>query len=163
MNFFKNFKNRTKAKLSFKRVSLKTALIFSSALLVLILFYLCLSFFLQVQRDTRERTARLKEQFQNLISDQAERQHGGTVTFHQIQLKRDLASKNKKVVFSYSLSLAGESGGENLIEGSALLEKSHDERDLWLVRDFHIKDSLIRFEEPLVIPSGKNTIQEKNK
>ena len=100
----------------------------------------------------------LQDKFQTLVSDFIIKKHPEVdeITFHKVWTKSTSDPNRIKIFFSYSLVTKGEAGGDLLIEGESLLEKSFEVGELWIVKKFQIKDSLLEFSEPLVIRSDLN-------
>ena len=95
----------------------------------------------------------LQNQFQTLVSDFVAEKHPevDNITFHKVWTKNTSDPHQVKIFFNYSLWTKGESGGELLIEGEALLTKSDEEAELWIVQEFQVTDSIVDFSEPLLI------------
>ena len=124
MTVFKNFKNRI-------RRNLPSSSFFTVAGFILIL---CLSWFYISQSpwDEEEQIhAYLQDQFQTLVSDFIAKKHPkiDEIIFHKIWTKSTPDPHRIKIFFNYSLFTKGESGGELLIKGEAILEKSQEQEE----------------------------------
>ena len=132
--------------------------IFSGPVLTLagFIFVLCVSWFYlspsYEENENEKLHGFLQNQFQNLISDFVAEKHPEVdkITFHKIWTKNSPEPHKVKIFFSYSLFDKGESGGNLLIKGEAVLKRSTEQK-LWLVQDFKVKDSFLEFAEPLLI------------
>ena len=147
MDFFENLKNRLKKKFLLNPV-------FTVVGFILIL---CLSWFYLSQpswnNEEEQIHSFLQHQFQTLVSDLVSRKHSEVdkITFHKVWTKTTDEPHKIKIFFSYSLRTKGKFGGDTLIEGTALLEKSFEKEGLWMVQDFQVTDHFLDFSEPLVI------------
>ena len=151
MNVFKNLKNKI------KEVSSK-GLFFTVAGFILIL---CLSWFYLSQslwnNEIEEQVhGNLQNRFQVLIADFVAKKHPEVteITFHRVWTKNTSNSNEIKIFFNYTLLTEGESGGELLISGEALLQRSSEKESLWVVQNFQVTDSFLDFSEPLLIKAG---------
>ena len=121
---------------------------------------LCFSwFYLHQSRINEEQEyvhSILQDRFQTLISDFIENKHPevNKIIFHKVWTKNMPNPNQVKIFFSYSLFTEGKTGGDSLIEGEAILERSPDQEEFWIVKDFQTRDSEINFSEPLIIKAG---------
>lgn len=146
INIFKKLKDRSKK----NRLS---SSLFTVVGFILVL-YLSWFYFSPSHLSEEERIhGFLQDRFQTLISDVVANKHPeiDEIIFHKVWTKNISDSGQIKIFFSYSLITQGSAGGSVLIEGEATLEKSLKKKELWIVKDFQITDSLIDFSEPLVI------------
>ena len=123
------------------------------------IFILVLSWFYLSQSHKQEEEqlhSLLQIKFQNLISDYVAKKHPEVdeIIFHKIWTKSTSDPNQIKFFFHYSLLSTGQSGGDLLIKGESLLEKSAGEKELWIAKDFKVMDSFLTFSEPLVIRAG---------
>ena len=121
-------------------------------LLVFTWFYLSKPSF-QIQEEEKIHSF-LQLEFQNQLSEFIEKQHPevSAIVFNKVWTKKTSKPSEIKIFFSYSLSTEGESGGENLLSGSALLKKTQDQ--VWQIQKFKAKNTEIEFSEPLLIKAG---------
>ena len=125
-----------------------TVVIFSFLLLVT-WFYLSKPSF-QIQEEEKTHSF-LQLEFQNLLSDFIERQYPDIteINFQKVWTTKTAQADEIKIFFSYSLVTEGETGGEAVLSGSALLKNIQDQ--VWQVQDFKAKNTEIQFSEPLLI------------
>ena len=125
-----------------------TVVIFSFLLLVT-WFYLSKPSF-QIQEEEKTHSF-LQLEFQNLLSDFIERQYPDIteINFQKVWTTKTARADEIKIFFSYSLVTEGETGGEAVLSGSALLKNIQDQ--VWQVQDFKAKNTEIQFSEPLLI------------
>ena len=152
MNLLKNLKNSLKKKFPSNSVFVVTGFI----------LILCLSWFYLSQpswnNEEEQIHSFLQHRFQTLVSDLVSRKHPevNKITFHKVWTKNADEPHKIKIFFSYSLFTKGKSGGDTLIEGTALLKKSSEKEGLWIVQDFQVTDSFLDFSEPLVIRASSS-------
>ena len=150
MDIFKNLKNKI------KEIS-SNGLFFTVAGFILIL---CLSWFYLSQPSwnnaEEQMHGNLQNRFQNLIADFVAKKHPEVteITFHRVWTKNTSNSNEIKIFFNYTLLTEGEAGGELLISGEALLQKSPEKESLWVVQNFQVTDSFLDFSEPLLIKAA---------
>ena len=108
---------------------------------------------LQIQEEEKVHSF-LQMEFQNLLSEFIERQHPEVkeINFHKVWTTKTAKPSEIKIFFSYSLTTGGESGGEALLSGSALLKKIQDQ--IWQIQNFKVKNKEIEFSDPLLIKSS---------
>lgn len=95
-------------------------------------------------------------EFQNLISNFIEKKYPEitSIKFHKVWTKKTDQADEIKIFFSYSLTTEGESRGETLLEGSALLKEIQNQ--VWQVQNFQIKNTEIEFSDPLLIKADSD-------
>lgn len=149
MDVFKKIKNKIKKNL------LVSSLLTSAGFILLL--YLSWSYLSQPHLTEEEQIhGFLQDRFQTLISDFVADKHPeiNEIIFHKVWTKNTSDSNRIKIFFSYSLSMQGATGGSTLIEGESVLEKSPEQRGLWVAKNFQVTDSLTDFSEPLVIKAS---------
>ncbi|MCZ0933397.1 MAG: hypothetical protein OXJ52_09650 [Oligoflexia bacterium] len=121
-------------------------------LLVFTWFYLSKPSF-QIQEEEKIHSF-LQTEFQNLLSGFIEKQHPEVkeISFHKVWTKKTAKPSEIKIFFSYSLTTEGETGGEALLAGSALLKKIQNQ--VWQIQNFRVKNKEIEFSDPLLIKAS---------
>ena len=139
---FSDFKNKF-----FSRPAL-TALGFI-CLLIFTWFYLSKPSF-QIQEEEKTHSF-LQTEFQSLLSNFIEKKHPEVtkIKFHRVWTKKTSQPREIKIFFTYSLTTTGDTGGESLLEGSALLKETQSQ--VWQIQDFRVKNTEIEFSDPLII------------
>ena len=130
--------------------------------LVGFIFMLYMSWFFLSQRRLNEEEylhGLLQERFQSLVSNLAINEHPeiDEIIFHKVWTKKLDDPHKVKILFRYSLLLTGDKGGNSEIEGDAILERSPEREDTWIVNNFQVTDNLLGFSEPLVIKADNPT------
>lgn len=123
-------------------------------------FILCLSWFYLTPSllNEKERVhSYLQDEFQVLVSDWVAKKHPevNKITFHKVWTKETPQPDQIKIYFHYSLFTKGDAGGELLIKGESLLEKSPTQETLWIAKNFQVTNSLVEFSEPMLIKSDQ--------
>ena len=98
--------------------------------------------------------ALLQEKVQAAISDQAVKKNPNItrVVFHKIWTKETGNDNEVKVVFSYSLlEELSKQKSTLIVDGQALLNPSDEEENVWVLSNFQVTDSLLDFDEPMII------------
>ena len=121
-------------------------------LLVFTWFYLSKPSF-QIQEEEKVHSF-LQTEFQTLLSRFIENKYPEVteIQFHKVWTKKTAQPSEIKIFFSYSLTTEGETGGEALLAGSALLKKIQNQ--VWQVRNFKVKNTEIEFSDPLFIKAS---------
>ena len=120
----------------------------------ILLLYISWIYFGQTPRTGEEEKLHslLQDRFQTLISDRIADRHPEVteIIFHKVWTQK-INQQEIKIFFNYSLQTKGETRGETVIEGEALMESSIHQKGLWIIRDFQVNNSTVNFSDPLVI------------
>ena len=155
MTLFKRFIQKINKKIPF-------SLIGTSVGFVLVLVFSWIYFVGSLSNDEEQLHSLLQEEFQVLVSDFVATKHPDVneIVFHRVWTKNTSQPNQIKIFFHYSLLTTGPSGGELLIKGESLLEKSMEQKALWIAKNFKVTNSVVEFSEPLLIKATE--IPNKN-
>lgn len=146
MTVFKNLIHKINKKIPLSLIA--TAIGF-----ILVLVFSWIYFVGSLSNEEEQLHSRLQEEFQILVSDFVAKKHPDVneIIFHRVWTKNTSQSHQIKVFFHYSLLTTGPAGGELLIKGESLLEKSTEQKNLWVAKNFKVTNSLVEFSEPMLI------------
>lgn len=133
-----------------QKFPINVVLTWSGLIFVLLLswFYLSPSF---ESHEGEQVHGYLQTEFQSLVSNLVIKKHPEVekIVFHSLSTKNEEDSGDIKIFFTYSLWTKGDARSELVLEGEALLQK--EDENFWLVQDFQVTDSFLKFSEPLLI------------
>ena len=134
------------------------SLIATASGFLLVLLFSWIYFVGSLSNNEEQIHSRLQEEFQILVSNFVAKKHPEVkeIIFHRVWTKDTANPDQIKVFFHYSLMTTGPAGGELLLKGESLLEKSMEQNNFWIAKNFKVTNSAVEFSEPLLIKASQN-------